>query len=229
MLAGVSVSWYTWLEQARRVTASAQVLNSISRALELTPAEHAHLFSLAGADGDSPVRRHGYEIDDETVAMVHALAPHAAYVLSPVFDVIAHNQAAEIVMRDLLSRPAGERNMLRWLFRDGGWDQNTPEWQTTARANVEDFRAGYAQLVDDPDARALVDELSTASSTFQGWWAEHEVRDLQPTRKALFHSTIGPLTLLQLQTRLAHAPALRLRILVPGDDATRKRMSARSG
>lgn len=225
MLAGVSVSWYTWLEQARKVSASTQVLKSISRALSLTPAEHAHLLTLAGPEPTGSAASHAL-LDDETVAIVHGLVPHVAYVLSPLLDVIAHNRTAELVMRDLLTRPEGERNMLRWLFdRSNGWDRRAAGWRSNARANLEDFRAGYPELINDPDARALVDELSNGDPTFRAWWAEHDVRDLPPSRKSILHSAFGPLSMLRIQTRLAHAPALRLRILVPEDDTTRTRLS----
>src|SRR6201996_3836663 len=45
---GLSVTWYTWLEQGRDVAASPQTLASLARALQLTPAERAYLFRIAG-------------------------------------------------------------------------------------------------------------------------------------------------------------------------------------
>src|SRR5262249_20728985 len=46
-LVGVSTSWYTWLEQGRAITVSAQVLESLVRALHLSAEERAHLYILA--------------------------------------------------------------------------------------------------------------------------------------------------------------------------------------
>ena len=46
-LAGVGVTWYTWLEQGRPVRASEVVLDRLGRVLRLDPAEHRHLFVLA--------------------------------------------------------------------------------------------------------------------------------------------------------------------------------------
>ena len=63
-LAGVGLSWYTWLEQGRDITPSASVLDALARVLDLDPAERTHLFDLAGVAlpppaGDYPTRGAG--------------------------------------------------------------------------------------------------------------------------------------------------------------------------
>lgn len=221
--AGVGLSWYTWLEQARDITPSAQVLLALSRALELSPPEQAHLFLLAGVAGPEEPGPAEDEADEETAALVHALRPHIAYVLSPRFDVLVHNRAAEIIMADLVSRPPHRRNLLLWLF-DGqtDWGGRSQEWEATARANLMDFRTEYARHPDDPSYQRLVDELTGSSEVLRGWWAEHAVQAPEPVRKRIRHATLGPLNLLQSQSCLAHRPSLRLRMLVPADDRTRR-------
>ncbi|PZS14030.1 MAG: transcriptional regulator, partial [Pseudonocardiales bacterium] len=47
-LSGVSVTWYTWLEQARDIRPSRQVLEAVARTLRLTVREHAYVLELAG-------------------------------------------------------------------------------------------------------------------------------------------------------------------------------------
>lgn len=221
--AGVGLSWYTWLEQARDITPSAQVLLALSRALELSPPEQAHLFLLAGVAGPEEPGPAEDEADEETAALVHALRPHIAYVLSPRFDVLVYNRAAEIIMADLISRPPHRRNLLLWLF-DGqtDWGGRSQEWEATARANLMDFRTEYARHPDDPSYQRLVDELTGSSEVLRGWWAEHAVQAPEPVRKRIRHATLGPLNLLQSQSCLAHRPSLRLRMLVPADDRTRR-------
>jgi len=78
--AGVGLSWYTWLEQARDVTPSAQVLGALSRALELTGPDTAHLFRLAGVaePGPSADATDDATLGEDVVAIVHELAPHPA-------------------------------------------------------------------------------------------------------------------------------------------------------
>ncbi|MEU0555050.1 helix-turn-helix transcriptional regulator [Dactylosporangium sp. NPDC006015] len=218
-LSGVGLSWYTWLEQGRDVAPSAQVLLALSRALALTPSERDHLFLLAAVappqPGDGPV-------DEETAAFVDALLPHVAFVLDPRFDVVAHNRAAEIIMSGLVAPPAGgRRNLLLWLFDPPAWDTGSPAWQRTAHANLLDFRSEYARHPGDPASVALVEELIARSPAFRDWWAGHDVRVLEPSRKRIPHPVLGDLAFLSAQSRPAHAPWLRLRILVPADDRTR--------
>src|SRR6202046_1392981 len=52
-LAGVGVTWYTWLEQGRKINASVQVLDAIATTLRLDATERAHLFRLADVPGAS--------------------------------------------------------------------------------------------------------------------------------------------------------------------------------
>jgi transcriptional regulator with XRE-family HTH domain len=221
-LAGVGLSWYTWLEQGRDITPSAQVLLALSRALQLSLSEQNHLFLLAEvAQPDSPGPSEA-EVDEQTVALVNALEPHIAYVLSPRFDVLTHNRGAEVIMSDLFTAPPPQRNMLMYMF-DGrvNWSRSA-EWEATARANLLDFRTEYDRHPDDPAYQQLIDDLSRRSDALRGWWAEHGVQAPEPVRKTIMHATLGPLHLLQSQARLANQPSLRLRILVPEDGRTRR-------
>src|SRR6204780_2854454 len=49
LLAGVGVTWYTWLEQGREINASVQVLDALARTLQLDRAGREHLYWLAEA------------------------------------------------------------------------------------------------------------------------------------------------------------------------------------
>jgi transcriptional regulator with XRE-family HTH domain len=213
---GVGLSWYTWLEQGRDVTPSDQVLTALSRALLLSDSETEHLFVLAGVAPPAPASE---PLDADTTALVEGLLPHAAFVLGPRFDVLAHNRAAALIMGDLVSAPVSRRNLLVWVFADG-WDRS-PAWEANARANLLDFRSEYARHPGDPSFAALVETLSASSDTFREWWGEHDVQVMEPASKVIPHRTLGLLNLLSVQTRPAHAPWLRLRIVVPADDRTR--------
>lgn len=213
--AGVGVSWYTWLEQGRDVTPSSQVLDALARALLLTPAEHAHLFHLAGVS--RPAGDYPRSAPAELVAIVEGLLPHPAFLMGPRMDVLAHNAAATTVLHDLVAAAPG--NLLWWLFATD-WSAVTG-WAETARANLADFRAEYARRPGDPSFVELVTALSAESATFREWWAEHDVRAYEPARKTIRHASLGALVVHQLQSVPAGHPELRLRVLVPADDATR--------
>lgn len=229
-LADVGLSWYTWLEQGRDISASVQVLDALARALLLTPGEREHLLKLAGATPAGPPKPTtpgGSRIDGELVAMVAALAPHPAFVLDERFDVVAHNPPAELVMHDLLTAPLGERNLLLWLFRDReAWSGVEDGWSRTARANLLDFRTVHADHAGDPAFDELLAELRKTGEPFGAWWAEHDVAPLEPTRKRFPHPELGELRMLLLQSHLVHT-SHRLRILVPADDRTRAVMTER--
>jgi transcriptional regulator with XRE-family HTH domain len=223
-ISGVGLSWYTWLEQGREVTPSDQVLSALSRALLLSPSEREHLFVLAGVAPPASAPGALDAVDGETAALVDGLLPHVAFVLGPRFDVLAHNRAASLIMGDLVSAPPARRNLLVWLFSGAaGW--TSPTWEQTARANLLDFRAEYARHPGDPAFLALVSSLSETSTYFRDWWEQHDVQAMEPASKHIPHRELGPLHLLFGQSRPAHAPWLRLRILVPGDQRTREAIS----
>jgi len=225
--AAVGLSWYTWLEQGRAITPSVQVLEALSRALLLSPAEREHLFLLAGVAVPITPQSVGGPLDDDTIAMLAGLAPHPAYVLDPRFDVLAHNRPAELILNDLLARPPARRNLLRWLFEDEqDWAGLESAWRATARANLLDFRRAYAGREHEPAFAELVDDLTSSSAAFRSWWAGHDVNALEPALKEMRHPRFGILRLRQLQSRLEHRPELRLRVLVPDDDATRRTLVA---
>ncbi len=78
---------------------------------------------------------------------------------------------------------------------------------------------------NDPEFADLVDDLIRSSESFRSWWADHDVLALTSTVKQIPHRRIGPLRLRQLQSRPENRPELRLRILVPDDDATRQALT----
>jgi hypothetical protein len=225
-LADVGLSWYTWLEQGRDIAPSVQVLESLARALRMTASEREHLLKLASVASAS---RTAHDVlDVETVAMVAALSPHPAHVLDERFEVVTHNSPAELVMQGLLSAPEGQRNVLRWLFGGrGDWEGFEDGWARTARANLLDFRSAYANHAGDPEFASLLTELRATGEPFGTWWAAHEVAPMEPTEKVFAHPELGQLRMSQLQSRLSHAPSLRLRILVPADERTRRVVAER--
>src|SRR5882757_6776867 len=90
-LSGLSTTWYAWLEQGRRISVSRQVLASLARALRLTPAERAHLFTLAGLRVPSEGSGRS-DVDDTLRRLVDALDPSPAYVVNPWWDLLAYNR-----------------------------------------------------------------------------------------------------------------------------------------
>jgi transcriptional regulator with XRE-family HTH domain len=220
-LAGVGLSWYTWLEQGRDIKPSAQVLDALARTLKLSPAEHAHLFHLARVEVPLPDHAYVRSAPDALRAAVTALMPNPAYVTGPRLDVLAWNQAAATVLTDFGAMPAEHRNLLWWLFtHDENWER-VPSWPETAKRNLGHFRTEHARRAGEPSFAQLVEDLTNASERFRDWWPRHEVATPEPGHKTIEHARLGTLNLMHLSLTPADEPDLRLILLLPSDAATR--------
>jgi transcriptional regulator with XRE-family HTH domain len=225
-LAGVGLSWYTWLEQGRDIHPSAQVLDAIARVLRLDAAERVYLFNLARVELPLPEGAYPREASPELRAVVAGLAPHVAFVTGPRADVVAWNLPAARLVYDFGREPPERRNLLRLLFLDPSWDRSSPAWEETATHTLARFRAQHARRPDDPSFVALVEELLAASPEFRAWWPRHEVVTEQAGTKTIERAGLGMLRLHHLQTTPTSDPELRLTIWVPADDRTRAALAS---
>jgi transcriptional regulator with XRE-family HTH domain len=119
VLAGVGVSWYTWLEQGRDINASPQVLDALARALRLNPVERDTLYALARGELPLPDGTSIPGDDDDLVALVEALHPNPAYLHGPLTRVLAFNRAAEIVLGGFAHLPFDQRTLPPHRLRPG--------------------------------------------------------------------------------------------------------------
>jgi transcriptional regulator with XRE-family HTH domain len=226
-LAGVGLSWYTWLEQGRDIRPSSQVLDAVARVLGLDAAERAHLFHLARVELPLPEGDFPREASPALRAFVEALDPHPAYAFGPRFDVLAWNAASVPIFHDWGAEPPERRNLLWWLFTDSSWDRSSPNWESTAKHTLARFRAQHARRPDDPSFAALVEQLTETSPQFRAWWPRHEVIGEQAGTKTIEHPELGTLRLHHLQSTPTSDPDLRLTIYVPADARTRKALGIR--
>jgi transcriptional regulator with XRE-family HTH domain len=217
-LAGVGLSWYTWLEQGRDITPSAQVLDALARVLGLDAPERAHLFDLAVVPLPASAGAYPTEAPEDLDAVVAGLEPDPAYLLGPRSDVLAWNAAAVRVMGEPTAAPDGVVNVLWWLFTRPA---PGPTWDDTARNTLARFRTEHARRYDDPRFRALIEALLDASPRFRELWPRHEVLDAQLGTKTIDHPVMGRLVLHHLQSIPTSHPDLRLTQFVPADAATR--------
>ena len=228
-LAGVGVSWYTWLEQGRDIHPSPDVLEALARALRLDPAERQTLFALARTELPLPAPDadavDGAEDHATLIALVEGLAT-PAYLLGPMTRILAWNRAACA----LFGSPhhiAPERRSLLWLLlvAPAGGD-DSPTRRGTAYNQVARFRAEYAQHAGEPEYERFVDELKANSAWFREWWGEHQISGIQRGTKTIEHPTLGHLSLHHAQTVPTGSPDLRLTIYAPADDATRAALAS---
>jgi transcriptional regulator with XRE-family HTH domain len=226
-LAGVGVSWYTWLEQGRDINPSPEVLDALARALRLDPAERRTLFALARTElplADDVAGSHPEALDGDIgqlIALTDALHPNPAYLLGPMTRILAWNRAAAEVLGSPHHLPPDRRYLLWWLLVEPGDRGLTPQREATARNTLARFRAEYARHAGDPEYEEFLARIREHSPRFGEWWGEHEVIEAQRGTKAIDHPRLGTLRLHHAQTVPTGQPELRMAVYAPADEATR--------
>jgi transcriptional regulator with XRE-family HTH domain len=226
-LAGVGVSWYTWLEQGRDINPSPEVLDALARALRLDAAERRTLFALARTElplsddvGGTDPERLGEDVS-QLIALVESMHPNPAYLLGPMTRILGWNRAASVVLGSPDHLPVGRRFLLWWLMVDPGEGGMTPQREGTARNTLARFRAEYARHAGEPEYEEFVAEIRERSARFRDWWDEHEVIEAQRGTKVVEHPQLGTLRMHHAQTVPTGQPELRLAVYAPADEATR--------
>ncbi|MEU5368814.1 helix-turn-helix transcriptional regulator [Streptomyces sp. NPDC005951] len=196
-LAGVSVAYYTRLEQGNGRNVSAEVLDAIARALRLTDAEHAHLTHLARPARHKKKRRPArvQRVRTGLLYLLDSMEGIPAYVTGARSDILAWNAMAAAVFGDWGALPPGERNWARLVFLSPGYRDLFVNWDSKASDMVSYLRLYAGCHPDDPDLSALVGELSVKSDEFRRLWATHNVKEKGHGVKLVRHPLAGDLTL----------------------------------
>lgn len=189
--AGISATWYTWLEQGRGGAPSAAALDRIARALLLTEPEREHLFLLGLGRAPEVRDRPGEGVTPRLQRVLDALATSPALVKTMAWDVLAWNRAAAAVLTDYGSLPTERRNVLRLMFLDPGVRAAQADWEDVARFVVAVFRADVARVGAAARVQPLVDELCQRSPEFRAIWADRDVRAHGDGLKRLHHPKLG--------------------------------------
>ncbi|GHC33620.1 transcriptional regulator [Streptomyces anthocyanicus] len=206
-LAGVSVDYYTRLEQGRSRSASAEVLDALATALQLNDAERSHLHALARP---RPVRRsrpRPQRVHRATWDLLDALQQtcRPGFVLGRRLDVLAHNQLAGRLITDFRALPAAERNQARFVFLDPHARELYRDWARVAADTAAMLRLDAGRHPDDPALSALVGDLSIHSEEFRRFWSDNKVHRRSTGTKDYHHPLVGDLT-------------VTYQALIPGDD-----------
>ncbi|MBN3761624.1 helix-turn-helix transcriptional regulator [Burkholderia sp. Ac-20365] len=213
MLAGVSVSWYTWLEQGRDIQPSADALRRIAKVLKLDRVESAHLFALSAREA-SPAAVTDGRISDGLEMLVRAIEV-PAYVRNTRLDILAWNDAIADLFVDYGSLQAHERNTLRLLFLYKPYRSLIFDWEQMARGMISTFRAARAQAQDKAPFDSLVDELSDLSPEFHDWWQDTDVKGFDEGDKCLRHPTAGQIEFTYVALTPVGRPDLSLVTYIP--------------
>lgn len=188
-LAGVGISWYTWLEQGRPVNASPAVLDAIGAALRLDAAERAHLYLLTGANPPLP-EPDSSGVRPELRRLVRGWSPRPAILRDRYWNLLAVNDAS----RAAFGYDETARNCLLAFFTHARYRQAHDAWASAAPGVVAAFRADAAHAPGDPGFRAVIAELESRSPDFAELWARHDVAAPVQAVKEVRHPELGALT-----------------------------------
>jgi transcriptional regulator with XRE-family HTH domain len=223
LLAGVGVTWYTWLEQGRQINASPQVLDAVASTLRLDRAEREHLYRLAEA---TPVRTEHLRgaVPDAIAEIVRSLDPLPASLINSRFDILLSNQAHEDLFWDWHTMPCIHKNTLWCCVTEPSARGSLPDYDRHVRYLVGRLRAAYGRHIGDPDFEEDIRRLSSLSSEFAELWARHEVADPKQRTLAYLHPRVGRLNLAACELDVPDIPEARITVYTPADDETRTRL-----
>lgn len=189
MLAGVGVSWYTWLEQGRDINVSAEVLDAVGRALRLSDAEREHLYLLTGLNPPRARVTSGSSVDPQLRRLVDAWHPRPAMLRDRCWNLIAVNAAT----RAVFGLGDSDHNCLISFFSDTRYRAMHAEWAAIAPAVVAAYRADAARHPGDEGFARVIAEVSAISAEFADLWSRHDVGTASQAVKAVRHPDAGDL------------------------------------
>ncbi|MEV4345113.1 helix-turn-helix transcriptional regulator [Actinoplanes sp. NPDC049596] len=202
LLAGISATWLTYLEQGRDVQPSAQVLDALARALRLTGAEQEHLRHLADGGGGGSGQGAPEEAAAEIAGVPALLGDNPAYVTGLCYDVLAANDAAAELFRGMA--PGG--NVVRWMFTEPAARDILVDWEPEARHILARLRAIAGRHPGHPRVTRLVAELTEASPEARDWWQRYDIQFSHAGSKRLRHPRLGVITVPHAAFHVAEQP-----------------------
>jgi transcriptional regulator with XRE-family HTH domain len=225
-LAGVGVTWYTWLEQGRPINASVQVLDAVATTLRLDQAERAHLFRLAGLPGAAAAAADCGDcpLPPEVQQTLDAVR-YPACVLTERFDLIAWNEVYAALFPDITQALPGERNTLLVNLTAPACCSPLRDKGTHCLGLVGQLRAAYGRHVGDPAWTHFIRRLEAVSPAFAEAWASHDVAQPTSHTKHFRHPAVGEITTTSTSFTVTAVPGARLVVYTPADEPSEKALT----
>ncbi|GAA4829421.1 helix-turn-helix transcriptional regulator [Saccharopolyspora rosea] len=222
-LSGVSVSWYTWLEQGRDINVSRQVLGAVAAALAMSASERRHLYLLAGElpPESGPARELGHLRD-----VVARLWPQPSCLRDAHWDLLDWNPAEAALFTDFAALPPHRRNMLWLMF---GWRpmrRLLVDWEVHARHLLAQFHALADRKPTDTRFAEVVAGLRETDADFRCWWERYDVAAFEPVHREYRHPRVGALRLRTTKLLAAEDVDVQIITRAPADAESADRMRA---
>lgn len=224
-LSAMSVTWYTWLEQARDIRPSRQVLEAVARTLRLTVHEHAYVLELAGYSAahlsEPPIVR---DAPQHVQRLLDALVEYPAYAIAPDWGISGWNKAYAALYPNVATVSAGQRNLLWLVFTDPYVRQLLPHWDIDSLHFLAQFRAEAGARLGDPALSYLVGRLLDVSEAFRTGWESHAIEPFTARQRWFHHPLVGDLQLEHHRLAPSDQPDLHVIIYTPAGSETTDRL-----
>ena len=224
-LAGVGVTWYTWLEQGRPINASAQVLNAVARTLRLDTAEREHLYRLADVPQPPSTTDETHTLPQDIRTILDRLDPLPAALVSARSDVLGWNRTYAALFPLVVNAPVAERNSLWFVFTTPPCCNPVLNLAEQAPEQVAVFRYRYSQHLNEPGWQQFAQRLCAASPEFARLWATHDVAPPRPCDKVFRFPAVGDVATRATNLDVTAMPGTRLIVYTPVDDENRDRLA----
>lgn len=230
LLSGVSLTWYTWLEQGRDIHPSRQVVDALARTLQLSSAEHAYVLRLTGHAAGAAEPVVPATCPPHVQRLLDALGASPAYAVTPPWAIVGWNAAYERFYPRVARTPAADRNLLWLVFTDPYVRDLLADWSTDSRRFLTQFRAEAGSRVHEPAFGEVVGRLQEESEHFRQGWASHDVEEFASSERRFEHPVVGTLVLEHHRLAVSDRPDLHVVVYTaaPGSD-TERRLDALGG
>ncbi len=214
-LAGIGVTWYTWLEQGRPIQVSTQILESLSQVFLLDRNERNHLFTLARQP--QPVELPSYQgvINPSIQNVLDSLTLSPSFIMDQRWNVIGWNKAAGFVFGDYSKMNVRERNIVWMMFTNSEYKELFVDWEAHAQGMLARFRISCGQYIEDPWFVEFISDLKVKSKEFYLWWSRHEVQSIGEVNKKINHPIVGSIEFEFCSFDISDKPNLKLIINTP--------------
>lgn len=190
-LAGIGLTWYTWLEQGRPIQVSTPVIESLSRVLLLDKQERIHLYLLANQPLPADIPGYQGTLSPVLQQVLDRLVLCPSLVTDQRWNVIAWNKEASLIFGDFCDMNVRERNIVWAMFTNNYYKQIFIDWDLHAKGLLGRFRATCGQYIEDSWLSQFIDDLKMQSTDFNLWWPLHEIESNREKYKQLNHPTAG--------------------------------------
>ncbi|WP_029151311.1 helix-turn-helix transcriptional regulator [Microbacterium indicum] len=221
-LAGIGITWLTWLEQGRATGVSDQVLEALARALRMSDAERHHLLVLAGRglhQAAAPI-----DVRPENLEILDRLLPFPAALQTDGYEIVAANRTYRFLFSDLDAYEPDDRNCAFLMFTDPVWNAAIVDKEQVLPSVAARLRSRQAEHRGEPRWDRLIERLTETSAEFRRLWENYDVDDDRPQERRYVSPAAGPLTVAFQSLWLDPSRGTRIIVMTPSDDATRERL-----